>query len=129
MGGMVSAPGSPCKASSCGFARRAPAPGWVGGTRGALLEAMSTATLAAHVLERKNDLEDALADLGPHDVVARQAIETALATIYPLITGDLAHLPDVVARRLSRWLERNRHLALDITRRQRAERALRYATR
>lgn len=75
--------------------------------------------LAARVLARKNELEDALADLDPHDVVLRQAIETALATVYALMTGDLAHPPDVIARDLNRWLERNKHLAQDITRAQR----------
>jgi hypothetical protein len=32
------------------------------------------------------------------------------------MTGDLAHPSDVVAQALSRWLERNKHLAQDITR-------------
>ena len=73
--------------------------------------------LAARVLQRKDELEDALADLGPHDLLMRQAIETALATVYALMTGDLAHPSDVVARDLNRWLERNKHLAQDITRR------------
>ena len=50
----------------------------------------------------------------------RQAIETALATVYALMTGDLAHPSDVVARDLNHWLERNKHLAQHITRRQRA---------
>jgi hypothetical protein len=72
--------------------------------------------LAARVLARKDELEDALADLGPHDTLLRQAIETALATVYALMTGDLAHPSDVVAHALSRWLERNKHLAQDITR-------------
>jgi hypothetical protein len=66
--------------------------------------------LAARVLARKDELEDALADLGPYDTPLRQAIETALATVYSLMTGDLAHPSDVVARDLSRWLERNKHL-------------------
>lgn len=70
--------------------------------------------LAARVLARKNELEDALADLGPHDTPLRQAIETALATVYSLMTGDLAHPPDTVAHGLSRWLERNKHLAQDL---------------
>ena len=34
--------------------------------------------------------------------------------------GDIAHPSDVVARDLNRWLERNKHLAQDITRRQRS---------
>jgi len=53
--------------------------------------------------------------------VERVAIETALATVYLLITGDLAHPADVIARDLNRWLERNKHLAQDITRRQRSK--------
>jgi hypothetical protein len=67
--------------------------------------------LAARVLARKCELEDALADLGPHHTVVRQAIETALAVVYALVTGDLAHPNEVVARDLNTWLERNKHLA------------------
>lgn len=72
--------------------------------------------LAARVLARKDELEDALANLGPHDVLMRQAIETALATVYALMTGDIAHPCDVVACDLNRWLERNKHLAQEATR-------------
>lgn len=72
--------------------------------------------LAARVLARKDELEDALADLRATDAMLRQAIETALATVYALMTGDLAHPSDVVARDLNRWLERHKHLAQDITR-------------
>jgi hypothetical protein len=66
--------------------------------------------LAARVLARKNELEDALADCGPHDVSQRHAIETALTAIYMLMTGDLVHPPQVVARALSAWLERNKYV-------------------
>jgi hypothetical protein len=45
----------------------------------------------------------------------RQAIDTALATVYALMTGDLAHPSGVVARDLNHWLERNKHLAQHIT--------------
>lgn len=76
--------------------------------------------LASRVLARKDELEDALADLGPHDGLLRVAIETALATVYALMTGDLAHPSAVIAQDLSRWLERNKLLAQDITRAQRA---------
>ena len=72
--------------------------------------------LAARVIARKNELEDALADLGPRDVLLRQAIETALTAVYALMTGDLVHPSDDVARDLNRWLERNKHLAQEITR-------------
>ncbi len=75
--------------------------------------------LAARVYQRKDELEDALADLGPREVLLRQAIETALATIYSLMTGDIVHPSDVIARDLNRWLERNKLLAQDITRAQR----------
>ena len=66
--------------------------------------------LAARVLARKAELEDALADCGRHETLRRTALETALAGIYSLITGDLAHPPDVIARALNNWLERNKHL-------------------
>lgn len=66
--------------------------------------------LAARVLARKIELEDARADCGPYEVLRRTALETALATVYALMTGDLAHPSDVVARALNRWLERNKHL-------------------
>jgi hypothetical protein len=78
--------------------------------------------LAARVLARKDELEDALAELGPRDATTRHAIETALATVYALMTGDLAHPSEVVARDLNSWLERNKYLGQDITRRQRAGR-------
>ena len=67
--------------------------------------------LAARVLARKAELEDALADCGPHEPLRRTALETALVTVYQLITGDLAHPPDVIAVALNRWLERNKHLS------------------
>ncbi|HEX3481466.1 MAG TPA: hypothetical protein VHT91_40915 [Kofleriaceae bacterium] len=66
--------------------------------------------LAARVLARKVELEDALADCGRHETLRRTALETALAGVYSLITGDLAHPPDVIARALNNWLERNKHL-------------------
>ncbi len=75
--------------------------------------------LGMRVLARKDELEDALAQLNSHEGLLRQAIETALATVYSLMTGDLAHPCDVVARDLNRWLERNKHLAQEITRPQR----------
>jgi hypothetical protein len=66
--------------------------------------------LAARVLARKVELEDALADCRPYEVLRRTVLETALATVYALITGDLAHPPDVIAHALNDWLERNKHL-------------------
>jgi hypothetical protein len=98
----------------------------MGGTLSGKLENTTDATrgqpLWARVLARKDELEDALAELGPRDAIERVAIETALATVYALMTGDLAHPSDVVARGLSSWLERNKHLAQGLARRPRAER-------
>jgi hypothetical protein len=42
-----------------------------------------------------------------------------MATVYALMTGNLAHPSDVVARDLNHWLRRNKDLAQHITRRQR----------
>jgi hypothetical protein len=72
--------------------------------------------LVLRVLHRKNELEDALADLGRGDTLLRQAIEMALSRVYLLITGDLAHPSELLARDLNRWLERNKHLAQDFYR-------------
>lgn len=66
--------------------------------------------LCARVLARKVELEDELADCGRHDAMRRTALETALAGVYSLITGDLAHPPAVIAQALNNWLERNKHL-------------------
>jgi hypothetical protein len=66
--------------------------------------------LAMRVLTRKNELEDALADCSPHEATTRATIETALATVYQLMTGDLAHPPQVVAHALNEWLERNKYI-------------------
>src|SRR4051794_7674680 len=72
------------------------------GVMGSRLENSTDATrgqpLWMRVLARKDELEDALAELGPHDTVERQGIETALATVYLLMTGDLAHPSEVVAQ-------------------------------
>jgi hypothetical protein len=66
--------------------------------------------LAARVLARKDELEDALADCGCSQVLRRTALQTALATVYALMTGDLVHPPAVIAHALNAWLERNKHL-------------------
>jgi len=62
------------------------------------------------MLARKVELEDALADCSPHDGTRRHALQTALAGVYLLITGDIAHPPEVVGRAMARWLERHRYL-------------------
>lgn len=70
--------------------------------------------LGERVLARKDELETALANCGPHDDSSlRLDLETALATVYQLITGDLAHPSQAVAQDLNLWLERNKYLAGD----------------
>ena len=81
--------------------------------------------LADRILARKDELEDALADLGPYDLAEREAIEEALGALYFLMPGDLAHPSPNVGRALSNWLEANKHVGLDIIRRQQAERLAR----
>jgi hypothetical protein len=44
-------------------------------------------------------------------VHTRSDIDLALATIGTLLTGDLEHVPPVVVADMSRWLERNKHVA------------------
>ena len=74
-------------------------------------EATRGQPLIARVLARKVELEDALADCGPYDVVLRQALGSALSQVYALMTCDLMRPPQLVARALSRWLERNKHVS------------------
>jgi len=76
------------------------------------VEATRGQPLIARVLARKIELEDALADCAPHEEVQRSAIQTALAAIYGLMTGDLVHPSSVVARALSAWLERHKYVAV-----------------
>jgi hypothetical protein len=72
-------------------------------------EAMRGASLRVRVEARKNELELALAKLGPDDR-ARNDIEKALSEVSGLLTGDLDQIPRVVAKELSTWLEANKHV-------------------
>ena len=72
-------------------------------------EAMRGQSLRARVEARKQELEAALATLGPDDR-ARPDIENALNNVSGLLTGDLDHLPRVVAAELSTWLEANKYV-------------------
>jgi hypothetical protein len=58
---------------------------------------------------RKQELEAALAKLGPDDR-ARNDIELALNEVNSLLTGDLDQIPRVVAAELNTWLEANKHV-------------------
>ncbi len=67
--------------------------------------------IAERVMARKQELETLLAGLDQADTRTRGDIEIALSTVEELLTGDLTHIPPVVASDLSRWLEHNKHLA------------------
>jgi hypothetical protein len=67
--------------------------------------------IVERVLAHKLALETKLLALTEQDKATRGDIELALSTINELLTGDLAAVPRVVAVDMSRWLERNKHLA------------------
>jgi len=67
--------------------------------------------LVERVQARKAELEAALAAIPETDIRARDPIELALSTVAGLLTGDLKHVPAVVASDLNLWLERHKHLA------------------
>ena len=66
-------------------------------------------SLKLRVLAHKEALEKNLAKLGPNDR-QRRAIEAALSEIQGLITGDLDHIPKVVAAELNQWLEATKYV-------------------
>lgn len=69
-------------------------------------------SLIAQVNTRRDELQLALTQIGKDDATTRAAIETALGSLVPMLTGDLEHVPDMVSRDLTRWLELNRHLGV-----------------
>lgn len=73
------------------------------------VDATSGQPIVARVMARKHELEALLASL-PEDDTSRGDIALALSTIDDLLTGDLHHVPAVVAVDMNRWLERNKHL-------------------
>lgn len=72
-------------------------------------DATRGSNLRSRVETRMKELELALETLQLNDR-ARPDIETALAGVRGLLTGDLDHIPYVVATELSSWLESNKHV-------------------
>jgi hypothetical protein len=72
-------------------------------------DATRGSSLRVRVEARKQELELALAKLGPEDR-ARGDIELALNELTSLLTGNLDQIPRVVAAMLSTWLESNKHV-------------------
>ena len=75
------------------------------------VDATTGQPIVARVTARKQELEALLAALPADRLRARNDVVVALATINDLLTGDLEHVPAVVAADMSRWLEHNKHLA------------------
>ncbi|MDQ3334465.1 MAG: hypothetical protein M4D80_04845 [Myxococcota bacterium] len=74
------------------------------------VDATAHQPIVARVMARKSELEALLAAIPESDLKERGDIDLALSTITELMTGDLEHVPAVVAVDMNRWLERNKHL-------------------
>jgi hypothetical protein len=66
-------------------------------------------SLRLRVAAHKEALEKSLAKLGPNDR-SRRPLESALSEVEGLLTGDLDHIPKVVAAELNRWLEATKYI-------------------
>lgn len=75
------------------------------------VDATTGQPMIARVLQRKAELEARRETLREDDLQTRSDIDLALNTIGELITGDLAHIPQVVVVDMSKWLERSKHIA------------------
>ena len=73
------------------------------------IDTMRGQSLKLRVAAHKEALEKSLAKLGPGDR-SRRDIELALSEVQGLLTGDLDHIPKVVAAELSRWLEATKYI-------------------
>ena len=89
------------------------------GTADAVENVMSTSmtgeshpSLINQVNTRRDELTLALTRIGKDDAASRTEIETALGSLVPMLTGDLEHLPDMVSRDLTRWLEVNKRIGV-----------------
>jgi hypothetical protein len=68
-------------------------------------------TLVEQVKARTAELKRALT-ADSNSAATNADIESALAAVLPMLTGDLAKLPDAVSRELTRWLETSKYLGL-----------------
>lgn len=75
------------------------------------VSAPSYPSIVEQAFARRDALCAALADEAPGSL-SRNAIESAIATVDTMLTGDLAHPADVVRQDLVRWLESNKYLGL-----------------
>jgi hypothetical protein len=75
------------------------------------VDTMRGQSLKLRVAAHKETLENSLAKLGPGDR-SRREIEQVLSEVDGLLTGDLDHIPKVVAAELSRWLEASKYIGV-----------------
>lgn len=73
------------------------------------VDATRSQSLRLRAAAHKEALEESLAKLDPNDR-SRRDIEAALSELQGLLTGDLDHIPKVVAAELSRWLEATKYV-------------------
>lgn len=68
-----------------------------------------THTLVEQVQARRAELTEALTakETSPS---TRTDIEAAIAALVPMLTGDLANIPDMVSRDLIKWLDTSKYL-------------------
>jgi hypothetical protein len=74
------------------------------------VDATAHQPIVERVAARVRELESLLEALPADAASKREEISTALATVKPMLTGDLAKVPPVVGVDLNRWLERNKHV-------------------
>jgi hypothetical protein len=67
--------------------------------------------IVARVMARKLEFEALLAGLPPDEHAVASDITQTLAAVNELLSGDLEHVPAVVAAELNLWLERGKHVA------------------
>lgn len=73
--------------------------------------------LRARCAARRDELEQALAQLGPDGSPGtRRDLELALNGLDGLLTGNLDVIPPTLAAQLSRWLESSKYLGMKETR-------------
>jgi hypothetical protein len=72
---------------------------------------------------RQKELRAAVDRLDDDGSRTRRDIEAALGALDELLTGNLDHIPPVVAAQMSKWLESSKYLGVKETREETRERA------
>lgn len=81
-------------------------------TPGEPTSAPTPSTLVAQVQARRDELTRGLTATA-NGASTRADIEGALASLTPMLTGDLTNIPEMVSRDLARWLDASKYLGLN----------------